>query len=102
MRVLAWIVRIVLFFLLFAFALKNTEAVSLRFFFDAVWQAPLVMVLLISFAAGALFGLLAASGTLFGQRRELLRLRRQVAVAEQAADTTGRMQEATPPEAGHA
>lgn len=79
MRVLIWGARIVLFFLLFGFALKNTDPVSLRFFFDTIWQAPLVIVLLSFFAAGALFGLLAAFGALFGQRRELARLRRQLA-----------------------
>lgn len=102
MRVLTWIVRIVLFFLLFGFALKNGEAVSLRFFFDTVWQAPLVMVLLSFFAAGALFGLLAASGLIFGQRRELLRLRRELTLAEQAVAASGRANEPTAPEAGHA
>ncbi len=78
MRILIWVARLVLFFLLFGFALKNTDAVSLRFFFDTVWQAPLVIVLLSFFAAGALFGLLAAFSTMFRQRRELTRLRRQL------------------------
>ena len=102
MRVLTWIVRIVLFFLLFGFALKNGEAVRLNFFFDTVWQAPLVMVLLSFFAAGAFFGLLAVSSTVFAQRRELLRLRRQLAQAEQSGDVPGLASEPTAPEAGHA
>lgn len=79
MRIVIWVARLVLFFLLFGFALKNTDVVSLRFFFDTVWQAPLVIVLLIAFAAGALFGLLAAFGAWFGVRRELARLRGQLA-----------------------
>lgn len=102
MRVLTWIVRIVLFFLLFGFALKNGETVSLRFFFDTAWQAPLVMILLSFFAAGALFGLLAASSLVFGQRRELLRLRRELALAKQVAEASGLANEPKPPEAGHA
>ena len=44
MRALAWTLRIVLFLALFLFALKNTDTVSLRLYFDRVWQAPLILV----------------------------------------------------------
>jgi lipopolysaccharide assembly protein A len=77
MRVLAWILRIVLFLALFLFALKNTDTVSLRLYFDQVWQAPLVLVLLVFFAAGAVLGVLATLATVFRQRREIARLLRE-------------------------
>ena len=78
MRVLAWTLRIILFLALFLFALKNTDTVSLRLYFDQVWHAPLILVLLVFFAAGAAMGVLATMATLFRQRRELARLRREL------------------------
>ena len=76
MRVLSWAIRFALFVVLLAFAAKNTEPVSLRFYFDLAWQAPLVALLLAFFAAGAILGLIAMSGTYFAQRREIARLQR--------------------------
>jgi len=78
MRVLAWTLRIVLFLALFLFALKNTDTVSLRLYFDQVWQAPLILVLLVFFAAGAVVGVLATLATVFRQRREIAQLQREL------------------------
>jgi len=78
MRALAWTLRIVLFLALFLFALKNTDSVSLRLYFDQVWQAPLILVLLVFFAAGAALGVLATLATVFRQRRALARLRHEL------------------------
>ena len=52
MRIVTRTVWLVLFLLLLAFAAKNTAPVALRFYFDLVWQAPLVLVLFAFFAAG--------------------------------------------------
>ena len=81
MRLLSWTIRIALFILLLAFAARNTESVTLRFYFDLAWQAPLVVLLLAFFAAGALLGLLAALGAVLRQRREVSRLRRELRAA---------------------
>ena len=78
MRVLAWALRIILFLALFLFALKNTDTVSLRLYFDQVWQAPLVLLLLVFFAAGAAMGVLATLVTVFRQRRDIARLQREL------------------------
>ena len=78
MRVLTWTLRIILFLALFLLALKNTDTVILRLYFDQVWQAPLILVLLVFFAAGAAMGVLATLATVFRQRREIARLRREV------------------------
>lgn len=59
MRVLVWLVRAFIFFTLFAFALNNQQPVTVNWFFGAQWQAPLVIVLLACFAAGAVLGMLA-------------------------------------------
>ncbi len=78
MRYVTWAVRLLVFLFLLAFAAKNTDPVTLRFYFELAWQAPLIVLLLVFFAAGAAFGLVAALATLFAQRRELLRLNREV------------------------
>ncbi|HRD93741.1 MAG TPA: LapA family protein [Accumulibacter sp.] len=82
MRSLLWFSRVVLFLFIFAFAIKNTDPVGVRFFLDTVWQAPLVIVLLVSFAGGAVFAVLSLLGTLFSQRREVNRLKRELKVAQ--------------------
>ena len=78
MRVVTWAIRLVVFLLLVAFAAKNAEPVTLRFYFDLALEAPLVVVLFGFFAAGALFGILAPLGALLRQRREIAALRRRV------------------------
>ena len=76
MRTLLWACRIFIFVFLLAFALKNMEPVSVFFFLDTAWQAPLIIVVLVFFAAGAVLGVLSLLGTVFGLRREVSRLKR--------------------------
>ena len=62
MKFLAYLSRllwVLLFAALLAFALRNTEPVALRFYPDQDWRAPLVVVLFVFFAAGAVSGVLA-------------------------------------------
>jgi putative membrane protein len=77
-RALAWTLRVILFLALFLFALKNTDSISLRLYFDQVWQAPLILVLLVFFVAGAAMGVLATLTTVFRQRRDIARLQRKL------------------------
>jgi lipopolysaccharide assembly protein A len=84
MRIVTWAIRLVVFLLLAAFAAKNVEPVALRFYFDMALSAPLIVVLLGFFAAGALFGVLALLGALLRQRREIWSLKRQAAGAQSA------------------
>ena len=76
MRILTWAIRVALFVVLLAFAARNTEPITLRFYFDLAWRAPLVAVLLAFFAAGVALGLAAMLGSWFSQRREISRLQR--------------------------
>ena len=76
MRVLTWAARLAVFLLLVAFAAKNVEPVTLRFYFDQTLRAPLVLVLLGAFALGSLLGVLAMLGTVLRQRREIAALKR--------------------------
>jgi lipopolysaccharide assembly protein A len=89
MRVLsyfAWLLRALLFVAMFLFALKNTDPVTLRFYLDQTWQAPLILVLLAFLALGAALGVLACLPKMFAQRREILALKRELH-ARTAAET---------------
>ncbi|HYF60004.1 MAG TPA: lipopolysaccharide assembly protein LapA domain-containing protein [Burkholderiaceae bacterium] len=81
MRALSWLVRLVLFLVMMGFALSNTDTATLRFFGipEFEWRAPLVLLLLAFFAAGTVLGALAAMPLVLRQRRELSRLRRELA-----------------------
>jgi uncharacterized integral membrane protein len=79
MRVVTWTIRLAVFLLLAAFAAKNADPVTLRFYFDLAFTAPLVVLLLGFFVAGALFGMLALLGTVLRQRRDIGALKRQAA-----------------------
>lgn len=78
-RGLAWVLRVILFLALLGFALSNVEPVSLQFFgipqFE--WRAPLVVILLVVFAVGALLGVLATMPLVMRRKRELSLLRAQ-------------------------
>jgi uncharacterized integral membrane protein len=79
MRVVSWFFRIVLFLIALGFAVTNTEITELHFFGAPVsWRAPLVLFLLAFFAAGTVLGLLAVVPTLYRQRREIGRLRKEI------------------------
>ena len=69
-RYLSWALRAVLFLLLLLFALKNTDPVTLRFFFSESWQLPLVLLLLIFFAFGAVLGVVACTSRLLREPTE--------------------------------
>ena len=88
MRVLTWAIRLALFILLLAFAAKNTDPVTLRFYFGLAWQMPLVALLLAFFAAGVVLGLAAMLGTYLSQRRQVSRLQKKFQVQEPKSPVT--------------
>lgn len=81
MRVVGWVAKAVLFVLLVGFALKNSEMITLRYFLGQAWTAPLSLVLLLFFGAGAVLGVLALLGLVNRQRREISRLRKAMGAA---------------------
>ena len=93
LRALAWVLRLALFLLLLGFALKNSELVTVRFYLGYEWQATLVLVMLIAFAGGAAFGVLACLPALFRQRRRIAWFERGAA---RARDKPPPSQEAAP------
>lgn len=78
MRFLVWLLRVLVFIALFGLAIKNSGLVDLRMYFNTVWQTPLAIVVLGSFALGALLGVTAGLSTLIRQRRTIGQLQAQL------------------------
>jgi len=75
MRILVWLLRAFIFFTLFAFALNNQQAATVRWFFGIESQAPMVFIVLIVFAAGCAVGVLAMVPSWWRHRRMASRRR---------------------------
>ena len=73
------------FLLLLGFAVKNSDNVAVRYFLGMEWQAPLVFVLLVFFAAGIALGVTASLGIIVRQRRQILGLKRELRGVTRAA-----------------
>ncbi|MFN3862279.1 MAG: lipopolysaccharide assembly LapA domain-containing protein [Roseateles sp.] len=69
MRTLVWLLRALLFFTLFAFALNNSHEAVVRWFFGHEWRAPQVIIVLLAFGLGAAFGVLAMVPAWWRHRR---------------------------------
>ncbi len=82
MRIVMWILRFMLFFILFGFAVKNDQLVQVNSFFGREWEIPLVFVILAAFAAGAILGVTATVASLLRKRREIGRLKRDIVKIE--------------------
>lgn len=76
MRIIVGALWLVLFLVLFAFAVNNTATTELHFFAGLVAHAPLIALLLAFFVAGFAFGLFALMPAWVRQRVEIRRLRR--------------------------
>lgn len=74
-RYLGLAARILIFLVVLGFALKNDQAVTFHAYLGADWQAPLIVMLGLAFALGALAGVLALLPKLFRLRRALARVK---------------------------
>ncbi|WP_018149922.1 LapA family protein [Leeia oryzae] len=70
--------KVVVFLLLFGFAMHNSQTVTMNLFLGYAWNTPLIVLVLVFFVAGALFGLLASLVFVMRVRRELLALKREL------------------------
>ena len=86
MRILVWLLRAFIFFTLFAFALNNQQAATVRWFFGIESQAPMVFIVLIVFAAGCAVGVLAMVPSWWRHRRLANRRRTDVPVSSKPVD----------------
>jgi uncharacterized integral membrane protein len=85
-RLLTSLLWAAVFVVALLFAIKNTDPVTLQFYFGQSWHAPLVFVVLASFAAGAACGVIACLPPLVRQRREISGLQKELRLgAAQAA-----------------
>lgn len=78
MRFITGFFQLCIFIVLLGFALKNSQPVTVYYFFGYEWQSTLVIVMLLFFAVGVALGILATLGIWFRQRREISRLKREI------------------------
>ena len=78
MKFLAWLIRILVFVVLLLLALKNVQPVTLNFYLDHAWTAPLILICLAFFVVGLLAGWLSATPSLFRHKLENGRLKREL------------------------
>lgn len=81
-RLVSFVLVFILVILGLAFAVINAQPVELNYFL-ATREVPLAMTLVLTLVFGALIGLLFSLGMVIRFKRETLRLRRQIRVAEQ-------------------
>ncbi len=86
MKFLVWVIRLLLFVLLFALALHNTAEVSLVLPFGVAWHAPLILIALAFFVAGILLAMLAMTPRVVRHRFTASRLRRQIGRMKKAEE----------------
>jgi putative membrane protein len=90
-RVVVAALWLILFLVLFAFAVNNTAPTELHFFAGMTIKAPLIALLLAFFIAGFVFGFIALAPAWVRQRVEIRRLRRAApARMAEAATAAGR------------
>ena len=73
MRIIVWLFRATLFFVLFAFALNNQQETTVKWFFGFEWRAPTVIVVLSAFALGCVFGVMGMLPSWWRHRRNARR-----------------------------
>jgi uncharacterized integral membrane protein len=76
MKYLAWVLKLALFVLVLTFAVRNTDLVTVRYYFGGEWQTPLIFALLVAFCLGVAVGLMAGLAQSVRQRREFAGLKR--------------------------
>lgn len=81
-RLISFVLVLTLVLFGLAFAVINAKPVELNYFL-ATREVPLAMTLVLTLVCGALIGLLFSMGMVIRLKRETLRLRRQIRLAEQ-------------------
>jgi putative membrane protein len=82
MKFIYRVITLILFIAFFGFAIKNDQIVELKYFFDYNQRAPLVILLLIFFLAGAFLGVLAMVPMVFRHKRDISRHKKTIAEIE--------------------
>lgn len=82
-RFLYAILLVIVLILGLSFAYKNSQIVSLNYYFGIHWDSPLSLMLLTALALGVVLGVLASLGMLLRMQRQLVRARREIRDYEQ-------------------
>jgi uncharacterized integral membrane protein len=77
-RIVTTLIWLVVFVVLLLLAIKNAQPVTLRFYFGLEWATPLILLLLLTFAVGAVLGMIACLPPIVRQRREIAGLRKEM------------------------
>ena len=81
-RFISIIFIVVILLLVLLFTLLNAEPVSLNYYLGQVEQ-PLALILVVTFVAGALIGLLTSVVMILSARHDVSKLRKQIKQTEQ-------------------
>jgi len=81
-RFISIIFIVVILLLVLLFTLLNAEPVSLNYYLGQVEQ-PLALILVVTFVAGALIGLLTSVVMILSARHDVSKLRKQIKHTEQ-------------------
>ena len=68
-RLLKWILKAAVFFALFAFALNNQQDATVHLLFGHQWRAPMMLIVLVAFAAGLVVGVMGMLPGWWARRR---------------------------------
>ena len=74
---LKWVLKVAIFFTLFAFALNNQQEITVHFFFGTEWKTSLVIVVLAVFAGGLMVGILGMVPRWWLHRRVAMKAKKQ-------------------------
>lgn len=80
-RLIALVIAVLVVALGLSFAVLNADSAELNFYFGTL-SMPISLWMVVALLVGAVLGVVSSVGLFFRQRRELARLRRQVADAE--------------------
>lgn len=86
MKLISRIVSFLLFIIFFGLAVKNTQETSLYFFFGYELRGPFVLMLLGFFAAGSILAILGMTPMIFRNKREISRMKKQIAEMEKKTE----------------
>jgi len=81
-RIVTFVLLLLVSLLGLSFALMNAESVQLNYYFGSV-EAPLSLLVVVAIIVGAGLGVLASTGIVLRQKRELAKLRKSQKLATQ-------------------
>ncbi|KAA3627788.1 MAG: LapA family protein [Proteobacteria bacterium] len=82
MRIVQSIILFLIFVVALAFAVINADAVKIDYYVGSI-EMPLSVIVVVTFALGAIVGLLVSLGRMLGLKRELNQVRRAERISQQ-------------------